>query len=601
MLGPRQERHSKLFYTGASIEERLDAHHPLRKIAATVDFAFVRSEVAALYGVRGNPSLDPTLVLKLLFLLFYENVSSERELLRQLPCRLDWLWFLSMDLDSAIPDHSVLSKARKRWGSRVFTGFFQKVLGQCVAAGLVDGARVHVDGSLIEAAADAGKLALALQLTGEALYGQLEAGGEQAAIPAGTPAAAAIVPTAPSASPAPGAAPDGVTCVDPSAATVLPTSAPSSDETFGTTSAEACVPAAAAESPLSSYGSPTMVQDVAPVMVQEAALAMVQEATPACPPASVPPGTLYSPTDPEARLTRKYGRCVLGYKDHRVVDDRCGIITATLTTAASVDEGSMLEAVMDQHEANTGRSIIEPTADKGYGTVDNYRMLRERQCTPVIPHPRVREDKTKFPRSRFIYDPGRDVYHCPAGQCMRRRGAASDDRYHYKTDSGVCESCPLHDQCTAGKVRGLTRQVHQDAIDWADSRLSPGQRKARMRQRKIRAEGSFADAANHHGYKRARWRGRDKVTIQNLLIACIQNLRKLVRHGPKAKGPTAGHQALPPNRASNLQATHGRSGLRSALQASRNRSHRKFARPRPATVWLRRERDHMRIGFAKSD
>src|SRR5665647_2073929 len=180
MMGPRQDRHSKLFYAGVSIEERLDPAHRLRKIAAAVDFASIRPQVAELYGVRGNPSLDPTLVLKLLFLLFYENVSSERELLRQLPCRLDWLWFLSMDLDSAIPDHSVLSKARRRWGSKVFTGFFKKVLGQCVAAGLVDGARVHTDPSLIDAHADQGKLTLALELQSCALYGRLEAVAEDA-------------------------------------------------------------------------------------------------------------------------------------------------------------------------------------------------------------------------------------------------------------------------------------------------------------------------------------------------------------------------------------------------------------------------------------
>jgi hypothetical protein len=36
--------------------------------------------------------------------------------------------------------------------------------------------------------------------------------------------------------------------------------------------------------------------------------------------------------------------------------------------------------------------------------------------------------------------------------------------------------------------------------------------------------------ANRHGFKRARWRGLWKQTIQDLLIATVQNLRKLVRH-----------------------------------------------------------------------
>jgi IS5 family transposase len=41
-------------------------------------------------------------------------------------------------------------------------------------------------------------------------------------------------------------------------------------------------------------------------------------------------------------------------------------------------------------------------------------------------------------------------------------------------------------------------------------------------------ERSFADAANRHGFKRARWRGLVKQSIEDLLIAMIQNLRKLI-------------------------------------------------------------------------
>jgi len=41
-----------------------------------------------------------------------------------LPMRLDWLWFLDYDLDSEIPNHSVLSKARNRWGVEAFQRFF---------------------------------------------------------------------------------------------------------------------------------------------------------------------------------------------------------------------------------------------------------------------------------------------------------------------------------------------------------------------------------------------------------------------------------------------------------------------------------------------
>ena len=42
-------------------------------------------------------------------------------------------------------------------------------------------------------------------------------------------------------------------------------------------------------------------------------------------------------------------------------------------------------------------------------------------------------------------------------------------------------------------------------------------------------EGSFADAANNHGSKRARWRGLWRQRIQSCLIAAVQNLRILLK------------------------------------------------------------------------
>jgi len=41
-------------------------------------------------------------------------------------------------VDSEVPDHSVLSKARGRWGVEAFRGFFERIVWQCVEAGLVD-------------------------------------------------------------------------------------------------------------------------------------------------------------------------------------------------------------------------------------------------------------------------------------------------------------------------------------------------------------------------------------------------------------------------------------------------------------------------------
>jgi transposase len=130
MMGRSQKTECKLFYHGVSLDRRVPADHPLRRIGKLIDFTFVRSRVEELYGVNGNVSVDPAVILKLMFLLIYEDLKSERGLMEQLPLRLDWLWFCGYDLDDDTPDHSVISKALRRWGQEVFEELFDKVLCQ---------------------------------------------------------------------------------------------------------------------------------------------------------------------------------------------------------------------------------------------------------------------------------------------------------------------------------------------------------------------------------------------------------------------------------------------------------------------------------------
>ena len=140
-----------LFCVGVDVDDRIPRDHPLRLVKQQVDFSFVRREVSDLYGRNGNVSIDPEVILKLLFLLFFDDVKSERELMRQVGYRLDYLWFLDLSLDQEVPNHSVLSKARRRWGVDVFERVFVRTVQQCVEAGLIDGQKVHADATLVDA------------------------------------------------------------------------------------------------------------------------------------------------------------------------------------------------------------------------------------------------------------------------------------------------------------------------------------------------------------------------------------------------------------------------------------------------------------------
>ncbi|MHC4180341.1 MAG: transposase [Planctomycetota bacterium] len=253
-----------------------------------------------------------------------------------------------------------------------------------------------------------------------------------------------------------------------------------------------------------------------------------------------PNSRLTSRSDPEAGVTVSHGRTVCGYKDHRAVDDAHGIITATVTTDAATNEGHVLEQVIDSHRANTEQLPETVVADKQYGTAANYRHLRQHEMTPCIPRNVPKAQKGKFGHDAFTYDTERDCFHCPAGQELHRYHCNRPRRrIRYRAAKGVCLRCPLRMKCTDSKDgRRVERHMDQVHIDWAESCLSKGWRRHWMRRRKIVAEGSFADAANNHGYKRARWRGLMKMTIQNLLVATCQNLRKLVQSHSNRSQPS---------------------------------------------------------------
>ena len=90
MMGEHTQQ-KELFSYQVDLDRRVRVDHPLRAVRAAVDFSFVRAEVAHCYGTNGNESIDPEVILKRMFLLFFDAVKSERELLRMLPERLDYL------------------------------------------------------------------------------------------------------------------------------------------------------------------------------------------------------------------------------------------------------------------------------------------------------------------------------------------------------------------------------------------------------------------------------------------------------------------------------------------------------------------------------
>jgi hypothetical protein len=240
-----------------------------------------------------------------------------------------------------------------------------------------------------------------------------------------------------------------------------------------------------------------------------------------------------SPVDEDARLGRKYGKTTLGYKDHRTVDDKKGIVTSTTITPANVNDEKQFIKTVEKHEANTNAKVKTAVADKAYGIGENYKYMHDNNITPCISHKVYKKTQhNDFLSDKFTYDKINDCYICPAGFKLERKQLKREtNSVVYRIERQTCEQCPYFDKCVTGNKWGrqVQRSTYAKYYEWADNCLVKHKRRELMSRRKAKVEGSFADAANNHGFKRARWRGIVKVQIQNLIIASTQNLRKLIR------------------------------------------------------------------------
>src|SRR3954470_19436784 len=157
-MGIKQRHFSPL--ENISLEELVPKDNFYRRLEGALDLSFVRELVAERYAASsGRPSVDPVVFFRLQLVMFFENIRSERQLMRVAADRLSVRWFLGYDLNEALPDHSSLTKIRERYGLEVFRRFFEEIVELCIEAGLVWGEELYVDSTKVEANAAVDSLA----------------------------------------------------------------------------------------------------------------------------------------------------------------------------------------------------------------------------------------------------------------------------------------------------------------------------------------------------------------------------------------------------------------------------------------------------------
>lgn len=503
MMGTKERAFAPI--VAVSLEALVPQDHFYRHLQRALDLSFVRGLVQETYSASGRPSVDPEVFFKLQLVMFFEDIRSERLLMRHAADRLSVRWYLGYDLHEPLPDHSSLTRIRTRYGLSVFRRFFEAIVEQCLQAKLVWGQELSLDATQVNA--NAASASLTPRFAVEA----------RAAIQAHL---AALFPTEEPAVPSPlcEAAPSQV-----NAPPELPIPLAEDVRQALTSANEARHDWIAQEGHQQREVKGHWYQRIADFEV--------------------------STTDPDATLMRlKGGGAHLGYHTHYVVDGgKRRIILQVLVTPAEVMENQPMLDLLWRVRFRWKLWPRQVTGDKKYGSIENLIAIEREQLRAYLPSPDMSQRRPGFSPEHFRYDAARDVYSCPAGKELRLDLPHSPEGFlRYRARAKDCNHCAFKAQCTTSKQgRTLLRSVDEVLLDRVrHDRTTEAYQKA-IRKRSVWVEPLFAEAKDWHGMRRFRLRQLWRVNCEALLIAAGQNLKRLLSQRGWGRRPLPSGAALP--------------------------------------------------------
>lgn len=472
MMG-KKKCQAKLMYN-ITLEDLVPGDNFYRRLEKLLDLRFIYQECKSIYGKTGNPSIDPVVFFKLILYGYFENIISDRELIRRATDSLSVRLYLGYDIDEELPWHSTISRTRAIMDERIFEKLFTIVLGMCIEAGFVSGKHQSIDSTLVKANASleslerkAPKLELKEYIKETKKENQVE--DEKEEIKSNLSSANSI---------------DKKSTTDEKLKIV---------KTEKGKKREKC----SNKDYISSSDPDSRI--------------------------AKKPG---KPTD--LYYTTHYS---VDSKNKIITD----VLT---THADISDSKALMEVVNNTTERlnNFGLSIDSISADRNYCSGENLREIEEREIQPFIPAQKHPNTTGCIGKDKFRYNKEEDFYVCPNNKILRYRYTTKKKSKAYSCSTDECSDCPLRAECTKGrKSRQVYHSIYLKEYERLELRMNSQGGKEAMRLRKTGPEPLFAEAKMYHGLWKFMTRGKSNAQKNSFIIATVQNLKRLMKYFGRTK------------------------------------------------------------------
>lgn len=167
-------------------------------------------------------------------------------------------------------------------------------------------------------------------------------------------------------------------------------------------------------------------------------------------------------TDPDCQPMHSVQGSHAAYNVQAVVDEKHGLIAHSAVVRENNDVHQFAPQI-EQAQETLGKKCQSACTDAGYAGVEELEKIDEQGIYVVVPSQKqARRDKTAgpFDKSRFTYDPARDVYIGPQGQVLSYSYTNTVKKAKVYRGGPVCRKCCCFGSCTKQpRGRGLMRSL----------------------------------------------------------------------------------------------------------------------------------------------
>jgi transposase len=242
-----------------------------------------------------------------------------------------------------------------------------------------------------------------------------------------------------------------------------------------------------------------------------------------------------STVDPDARRG-KHGQWYDGYMVDVIMDADSELITEINVLPANGDEASDAGELIRQEEEAHGNDVEALSMDKAGFNGAVLRELEDPEGLAVntfVP-PKKEAPSTTFTPQDFTEDPEHRKVTCPAGETSDyRQRDKGRHGWMFRFKRGKCEGCSQFSDCIDHSLRGpfgrtVRKTDYEAEYRRAREKATTAEYEA-VRSEHPKVERKLGEMLNRHGGRRARYCGRGKVLVQELMAAMATDVKRIVR------------------------------------------------------------------------